>query len=105
MNESIRVLIVDDEKRFRETTTANLKRRGLHVKAVGNGIEAIHEIKKNEIDVVVLDLRMPDMDGLATLEEMNGLGLLPQTLILTGYGAIDTALEAVKLGAYDYLTP
>lgn len=104
MNESIRVLIVDDGERFRETTAAILKRRGFEVKAVGSGSEAIEEIKNGEIDVVVLDLQMPDMDGIATLEEMNGLGLHTKTLILTGYGAIDTALKAVKLGAYDYLT-
>jgi len=104
MNESVRILIVDDEKRFRETTTAILERRGFEVKAVGSGIEAIEELKNDEIDVVVLDLKMPDMNGIATLEEMNGLGLHTKTLILTGHGAIDTALKAVKLGAYDYLT-
>ena len=104
MNESIRVLIVDDEERFRETTAAILERRGFEVKAVGSGSEAIEEIKNGKIDVVVLDLQMPDMDGIATLAEMNRLGLLAKTLILTGYGAIDTALKAIKLGAYDYLT-
>jgi len=104
MHESIRVLIVDDEERFRETTAAILKRRGFEVKAVGSGIEAIEEIKNDEVDVVVLDLKMPGMDGIATLGEMNRLGLLAKTLILTGHGAIDTALEALKLGAHDYLS-
>ena len=104
MNESIRVLIVDDEERFRETTVTILERRGFEVKAVGSGIEAIEEIKNDKIDVLVLDLQMPDMDGIATLGEMNRLGLLAKTLILTGHGSVHTALEAVKLGAYDYLT-
>ena len=104
MNESIRVLIVDDEERFRETTATILKRRGFEVKAVGSGIEAIEEIKNDEFDVVVLDLKMPDMDGIATMREMNRLGQLAKTLILTGHGAINTALEAAKLGAHDYLT-
>jgi len=53
---------------------------------------------------VVLDLKMPGMDGITTLKEIKKLGLFTQTLILTGHGSIDTALEAVKLGAYDYLT-
>jgi DNA-binding NtrC family response regulator len=53
---------------------------------------------------VVLDLKMPGMDGLATLKEIKKLGLFTETLILTGHGSIDTALEAIKLGAYDYLT-
>jgi len=104
MAENIRVLIVDNEERFRETTAAILERRGFEVKAVGSGIEAIEEIRKDKIDVVVLDLEMPGMDGIATLGEMNRLGLLVKTLILTGHGSVHTALEAVKLGAYDYLS-
>ena len=56
------------------------------------------------MDVVVLGLKMQGMNGLATLKEIKQLGLFTQTLILTGHGSIDTALEAVKLGAYDYLT-
>ncbi len=57
-----------------------------------------------DFDVVVLDLKMPGMDGIATLKEIKKLDLFTETLILTGHGSIDTALEAIKLGAYDYLT-
>jgi len=60
--------------------------------------------EEKDFDVVVLDLKMPGMDGMATLKEIKKLGFFTETLILTGHGAIDTAMEAVKLGAYDYLT-
>ena len=60
--------------------------------------------KQTTVDVIVLDLKMPGMDGIATLKEIKKLGLFTETLILTGHGSIDTALEAMKLGAYDYLT-
>ncbi|MBW2168878.1 MAG: response regulator, partial [Deltaproteobacteria bacterium] len=58
----------------------------------------------NDFDVVVLDLKMPGMDGITTLKEIKKLDLFTETLILTGHGSIDTAMEAIKLGAYDYLT-
>lgn len=61
-------------------------------------------LKKENFDVVVLDLKMPGMDGITTLKEIKKLDLFTETLILTGHGSIDSALEAVKLGAYDYLT-
>ena len=54
--------------------------------------------------MIVLDLKMPGMDGITTLKEIKKLGLFTETLILTGHGSIDTALDAIKLGAYDYLT-
>ena len=63
-----------------------------------------YTFEEKDFDVVVLDLKMPGMDGMATLKEIKMLGLFTETLILTGHGAIDTAMEAVKLGAYDYLT-
>jgi DNA-binding NtrC family response regulator len=61
-------------------------------------------MEKEDFDVVVLDLKMPGMDGITTLKEIKKLGLFTETLILTGHGSIDTALKAIKLGAYDYLT-
>ena len=61
-------------------------------------------LEKENFDVVVLDLKMPGMDGITTLKEIKKLDLFTETLILTGHGSIDSALEAVKLGAYDYLT-
>ena len=61
-------------------------------------------MKKNDFDVVVLNLKMHGMDGLTTLKEIKKLGFFTETLLLTGHGSIDSALEAINLGAYDYLT-
>ncbi len=81
-----------------------LKNRGYRVTAMNSGDSAIRELEQGDFDVIVLDLKMPGMDGITTLKEVIKLGLFTETLILTGHGSIDTALEAMKLGAYDYLT-
>ena len=99
-----RVLLVDDETIFTKNMSKLLKNRGYQVTAVNSGDGAIRELEQNHFDVIVLDLKMPGMDGIATLKEIIKLGLFTETLILTGHGPIDTALEAMKLGAYDYLT-
>lgn len=99
-----RVLLVDDETIFTKNISKLLKNRGYEITAVNSGDAAIRELEQNPVDVIVLDLKMPGMDGIATLKEIIKLGLFAETLILTGHGSIDSALEAMKLGAYDYLT-
>jgi DNA-binding NtrC family response regulator len=99
-----RVLLVDDETIFTKNMSKLLKNRGYRVSAVNSGDGAIRELEQGAFDVIVLDLKMPGMDGITTLKEIMKLGLFTETLILTGHGSIDTALEAMKLGAYDYLT-
>ncbi len=99
-----RVLLVDDEVVFTGNMSRLLTTRGYRVTAVNSGDSAIQALEEEDFDVVVLDLKMPGMDGITTLKEIKKLGLFTETLILTGHGAIDTALEAIKLGAYDYLT-
>ena len=99
-----RVLLVDDEIIFTKNMSKLLKNRGYTITAVNSGDEAIRELEQNPVDVIVLDLKMPGMDGITTLKEIMKLGLFTETLILTGHGSIDSALEAMKLGAYDYLT-
>lgn len=98
------VLLVDDEVVFTGNMSRLLTSRGYRVTAVNSGDSAIQALEKEDYDVVVLDLKMPGMDGITTLKEIKKLGLFTETLILTGHGSIDTALEAIKLGAYDYLT-
>ena len=99
-----RILLVDDEVVFTKNMAKLLTNRGYVVTPVNSGDGAIRELEENDFDVVVLDLKMPGMDGITTLKEIKKLGLFTETLILTGHGAIDTALEATKFGAYDYLT-
>lgn len=99
-----RILLVDDEVDFTENIGKLLGSRGYCVTSVNSGDRAIECLDQEAFDVMVLDLKMPGMDGIATLKEMKRLELSTETLILTGHGSIGTALEAVKLGAYDYLT-
>lgn len=99
-----KILLVDDEVAFATNMAKLLTHRGYLVKAVNSGDAAIQELESQDFDVVVLDLKMPGMDGITTLKEIKKLDLFTQTLILTGHGSIDTAKEAMKLGAYDYLT-
>lgn len=99
-----KILLVDDEAVFTTNMSKLLTNRGYKVTAVNSGDAAIQALEKETYDVVVLDLKMPGMDGLTTLKEIKKLGLFTETLILTGHGSIDTALEAIRIGAYDYLT-
>lgn len=99
-----KILLVDDEVVFTTNMSKLLTTRGYRVTAVNSGDGAIRALEDEDFDVVVLDLKMPGMDGLTTLKEIKKLGLFSETLILTGHGSIDSALEAIKLGAYDYLT-
>ena len=99
-----KILLVDDETVFTQNTAKLLTSRGYVVTAVNSGDAAIQALEEKDFDVVVLDLKMPGMDGITTLKEIKKLGLFTETLILTGHGSIDTALEAIKIGAYDYLT-
>ncbi|MBC2709588.1 MAG: response regulator [Desulfosarcina sp.] len=99
-----KILLVDDETVFTGNMSKLLTTRGYRVTAVNNGDAAIKALEEEKFDVVVLDLKMPGMDGIATLTEIKKLGLFTETLILTGHGSIDTAMEAIRIGAYDYLT-
>jgi DNA-binding NtrC family response regulator len=99
-----KILLVDDEVVFTNNMSKLLTNRGYRATAVNSGDSAIRALEEEDFDVIVLDLKMPGMDGITTLKEIKKLGLFTETLILTGHGSIDTALEAMKLGAYDYLT-
>ena len=100
----VKILLLDDEVVFTDNMLTLLGSRGYLATVVNSGEAAIRCLEENNFDVVVLDLKMPGMDGITTLKEIKKLGLFTETLILTGHGSIDTTLEAVKLGAYDYLS-
>ena len=98
-----RILIVDDETEFADATLRNLQTRGYAAHAVYDGPSALRELRQHDYDVVILDLKMPLVDGLRTLRRMRLQGVQTQVLVLTGHGSVDTALEAMRIGAFDYL--
>jgi DNA-binding NtrC family response regulator len=99
----IRVLLVDDEKDFVETLAQRLEVRDFVVATAFGGDEALSLIKENEFDVVILDVLMPGKDGIETLNEIKELKPLINVIMLTGNATVETAIEGMKLGAYDYL--
>jgi DNA-binding NtrC family response regulator len=99
-----KILIVDDEERFRLTLGKRLAERGLDVGAtVGTGTAALEEIREKTYDVVVLDVKMPGMDGIQTLGEIKKINPQIEVLLLTGHASVDAAVDGMRLGAYDYL--
>ncbi len=99
----IRVLVVDDEKDFVEMLSLRLNESGQKVIQAYNGQECLDILEGDSIDVVVLDLKMPGMDGIEVLKEIKQRFPLVEVVMLTGHGTAETAVEGMKLGAYDYL--
>lgn len=85
------------------TLSRILARKGFDVVAAANGVEALQRLDEGEFDLVITDLNMPAMDGMQLLRAMDARGLSPATIVLTGHGTVQTAVEAMKLGAGDYL--
>ena len=102
---SIGVLLVDDEVPFVEAMTRRLAKRELSVLTAFSGPEALEVLKKHgNVDVVILDVKMPGgMDGIETLREMKKIQPLAEVLLLTGHASVETSIEGMKLGAFDYL--
>ncbi len=98
-----KVLVVDDEKDFVEMFTMRLEDAGERVRKAYSGEEGLEVLAKSDIDVVILDIKMPGMDGIETLREIKRRFPLVEVILLTGHGAVDTAVEGMKLGAFDYL--
>jgi signal transduction histidine kinase/CheY-like chemotaxis protein len=98
-----KILVVDDEKNVLVTVVAILQQEGYDVDAAPDGQTAIDLIRSQPYDLVMTDLKMPGIDGLAVLEEVGKTSPSTVTLMMTGYGSVDTALEALQLGAYEYL--
>jgi DNA-binding NtrC family response regulator len=98
MSESIRVLLVDDEKIFVDSLIKVLSRRGMKVRAAYDGLTALDLVSKEESDVIVLDLRMPGMDGFATLQAIRSKDPLTPVILLTGYLDIDRVVQVMNKG-------
>ncbi len=100
----IRVLIVDDEEQLVEAFRKKLSRDGLSVNAAFTAREALALMKKHTFDVCVLDIRLPDMDGVELLKTIKKNEPNLEIIMLTGHASVDTAIQSMKLGAYDYLS-
>ena len=100
---NITILLVDDEERYLSTTQKLLQKRGYRVETASSGMEALQKLKKLNIQVVILDVKMPGMDGIATLKRIKRDFPLIEVIMLTGHGTIESAVEGVKLGAANYL--
>ena len=98
------ILLVDDEIVFTRNLSRLLEVRGYRVTIANDGESALRAFGEEKFDVVVLDLKMPGIDGITTLEEIRQLGLYTETLILTGHGSSDTKARAEELGAYAYMS-
>ncbi len=104
MSRRAELLIVDDEETFRLVLARELEARGHSVATACTGEEALERIRCERYEAVLLDVKLPGMDGLAVLEALRELAPLTQVVVLTGHGALETAIRAMKLGAYDFLT-
>jgi CheY-like chemotaxis protein/anti-anti-sigma regulatory factor len=98
-----RVLVVDDEENVRVTTAAILEQEGYHVDTAGDGREALQKVERGGFDLVLTDLRMDDMDGTALLNELHTRHPAIVTIVLTGYASIESSIDALRQGVYDYL--
>ena len=101
--EKFTVLLVDDEKEFLATLVKRLNKRGLTVLEAYSGNQALNIIQTEMIDVVVLDVRMPEIDGLETLREIKKINPLIEVIMLTGHASIEVAIQGMEAGAFDYL--
>jgi DNA-binding NtrC family response regulator len=97
------VLVVDDEQEFRDLTVKRLEKRGLKVEGAESGRRALEILEHSRTDVVLLDVKMPGMDGIETLRQIRILRPLVEVVLLTGHASVDSGIEGMKLGAFDYL--
>jgi YesN/AraC family two-component response regulator len=98
-----KVLIVDDEKNIRLTLKTALSKAGYEVETAVNGEDGLTKLKEEEIPVVLLDMKMPGMDGIQFLKEVTDKDIATKVIMITGYSSVETAVETLKLGAVDYL--
>ncbi|WP_027716015.1 sigma-54 dependent transcriptional regulator [Desulfuromonas sp. TF] len=104
IDKNIKVLVVEDEAPLRELLQAELTRSGYKVHVASGGEEGLNRYREEVYSVVLLDVRMPDADGVDVLRQMRAESNIPEIIMFTGHGNIETAVECIKLGAYDYLT-
>lgn len=98
-----KVLLVDDEQAFLSTFLKRLKKRNINVEAVTSGEEALEYVQHNSPDVIILDVKMPGMDGITVLSKIKQEFPLLEVILLTGHANMEVAAEGMELGAFDYI--
>ena len=98
------ILLIDDEENFRHMLSVILKKRGYDVETANNGIDGLKKVDTGSYDAVLCDIRMPEMDGLEFLKEAQKAGCESTIIMMSAFGTLDTAIEAMKSGAYDYIS-
>jgi DNA-binding NtrC family response regulator len=102
--DSLKVLVVDDEEDFLDTLVTRLEKRTINTVGARSGEEAVDLMEKKLFDVVLLDVKMPGgMDGIETLRRIKQIQPLVEVILLTGHASVETSIEGMKLGAFDYL--
>ncbi|MDD5007439.1 MAG: response regulator [Syntrophorhabdaceae bacterium] len=102
-NENIRILIVDDNKDLREIIEEYLKDGGDVTEGADNGKDALQKHNRNPYDLIITDLNMPELTGIELMKTIRKDTDMTEFIIITGYASIDSAVEAIKIGAYDYI--
>ena len=97
------MMLVDDEERFLSTTKKLLERKNIDVLTASSGADALELLRTNRIHVVILDVKMPGMDGVVTLKEIKARFPMVEVIMLTGHATVESAIEGLKSGAVDYL--
>ncbi len=101
--EKMVIMLVDDEERFLATTGKLIARAGYEVLTATSGAEALEQLRTHAVHVVILDVKMPGMDGIATLKEIKRQYPMVEVIMLTGHATVETAIDGLKTGAVDYL--
>ena len=101
--ERMKMMLVDDEERFLSTTKKLLSKKGFEVLTAASGSDALDSLETHNIHVVILDVKMPGMDGIATLKEIKRRYPLVEVIMLTGHATVESAIDGLKSGATDYL--
>lgn len=98
-----RILVVDDEENAREALSKILAHDGYEVSSVANGLEALNFLRSREVELIITDINMPEMNGLTFLRELNRSRPESNVIMLTAYGEVESYLEAMNLGAFEYI--
>ena len=101
--DNFKVLVVDDELDFLETIVKRLKARKIEVTGVESGFKALDAVMAQDVDVVILDVKMPGMDGIETLREIKKKQPLVEVIMLTGHASVESGIQGMQLGAFDYV--